>query len=300
MLDPIPVPPLLRDAIQPLATRLHLLTLPLHIHEIVLSYALYNLIDTVLAPLISRRLFPNHYRAFSRRTQLQWNMHVTSLVNSTFISLAAIYVLYADVDRLSDTWEQRMWGYTGAGGMVQAFGAGFFIWDLQICAANVKTLGVPDLVHALMGFIISFLGFRPFGLFYGIQYALVELSTPFVNFHWFLNKLNKAGSTLQLVNGMILITVFGCCRLLWGSYMTKTFFGDVWTALHAPRSSWTTYNYSPTQKPLVLQHHAEWWVGIVFLATHTVVMSLSIFWFGKMIATMRRPYAGSNGKRKAK
>jgi len=82
--------------------------------------------------------------------------------------------------------------------------------------------------------------------------------------------------------------------------MTKTFFGDVWTALHAPRSSWTTYNYSPTQKPLVLQHQAEWWVGIVFLATHTVVMSLSIFWFSKMIATMRRHYAGSGGKRKAK
>ncbi len=142
-----------------MATKLHLLTLPLHIHEIVLSYALYNFIDAVLAPLISSRLLSNQYRAFSRRTQLQWNMHVTSLVNSTFISLAAIYVLCADVDRLSDTWEQRLWGYTGAGDMVQAFGAGFFIWDVQICAANVQTLGVTDLVHASMGLIISFLGF---------------------------------------------------------------------------------------------------------------------------------------------
>lgn len=130
MLDPIPVPPLVRNSFRPRANILHLHTLPLHGHEILLSYALYNFINVVLAPTFSARLFLSSYCAFPRRTQLHQNIHVTSLVNSTFISLAALYVLYADLDRSSDSWEEWLWGYTGAGGMVQAFGAGYFLWDL--------------------------------------------------------------------------------------------------------------------------------------------------------------------------
>jgi hypothetical protein len=140
---------------------------------------------------------------------------------------------------------------------------------------------------------------RPFGLYYGIQYALLELSTPFVNIHWFLNKLHKAGSKLQLVNGVILIVVFGCCRLIWGSYMTVVFFRDVWAALHALRPSRTSYEYSLAEKPLVLQHQAQWWVAAMFLVTHAIVMALSVFWFCKMIATARNHFARHGSKRKA-
>lgn len=116
MLDPIPVPPFLRDSIEPL-TNLH--TLPLHIHEVLLSYALYTLLNAFLAPSLSLLFLPTAYAQLSRRTQLQWNIHVTSFVNSTFVSVAALYVLFADRDRRSGTWEERMWGYTGLGGMVQ-------------------------------------------------------------------------------------------------------------------------------------------------------------------------------------
>ena len=125
-------------------------------------------------------------------------------------------------------------------------------------------------------------------LYYGIQYALVELSTPFVNIHWFLNKLNRAGSTFQIINGILLIAIFACCRLIWGSYLTFVFFRDVWTALHARKSSWTEYNYSPFEQPLILEHRAAWWLAGMFMVSNAVVMSLSAFWFTKMIATIRQ------------
>lgn len=159
MLDPIPVPPSLRDYIEPLTNLLHLHTLPLHIHEVLLSYIFYTILNTLLAPYISALLLPTTYAQFPRRTQLQWNMHVTSFVNSTLVSAAALYVLFVDRDRLSETWEERMWGYTGLGGMVQAFGAGYFVWDLQICLKNVEVLGVTDLLHAAVALSIAILGF---------------------------------------------------------------------------------------------------------------------------------------------
>ena len=73
--------------------------------------------------------------------------------------MAALYVLYVDQDRLSETWEERMWGYTGLGGMVQAFGAGYFVWDVQVCLSNLETLGMTDLLHAVVALSIAILGF---------------------------------------------------------------------------------------------------------------------------------------------
>jgi hypothetical protein len=129
---------------------------------------------------------------------------------------------------------------------------------------------------------------RPFGPYYGIQYGLVELSTPFVNIHWFLGKMGLAGSKIQMVNGIVLMVTFASCRLLWGSYMTFTFFGDVFTAVQADRPSFTLYDYSPSESPLALEHRAPGWVAVAFMCTHTVVMSLSVFWFSKMVAAVRK------------
>ena len=88
------------------------------------------------------------------------------------------------------------------------------------------------------------------------------------------------------------------CRLLWGSYLTFVFFRDVWTALHAPQSSWTEYNYAPSEKPLVLEHQAPWWLATMFMIANAVVMSLSAFWFTKMIATMRKHIESSGREKK--
>ena len=159
MLDPIPVPASLRDGLSPLTNVLHLHTLPLHIHQVLLSYVFYNIVNAVLSPRFSSYLFPRTYGTFSPSARMRWDMHVTSLVNSTLVSVAAIYVIYADQDRLYQTWEERMWGYTGLGGMVQAMGAGYFVWDVQVCALKTKILGTMELVHAIVALTIAMLGF---------------------------------------------------------------------------------------------------------------------------------------------
>jgi hypothetical protein len=120
-----------------------------------------------------------------------------------------------------------------------------------------------------------------------------------VNIHWFLGKMGLAGSKIQMVNGIVLMITFASCRLLWGTYMTFTFFGDVWTAVQADKPSFTLYDYSPSEPPLALEHRAPGWVAVAFMCTHTVVMSLSIFWFSKMVATVRK-HGKSKGDGKEK
>ncbi len=56
-------------------------------------------------------------------------------------------------------WEERVWGYTGAGGLIQAFAAGYFVWDFGICARNVDIFGWGMLAHAVSALVVFGLGF---------------------------------------------------------------------------------------------------------------------------------------------
>lgn len=62
--------------------------------------------------------------------------------------------------------EERIWGYTGALGMTQAFAAGYFIWDVKISATNVGLLGWGSLAHAVSALLITSLGFVSFAPLY--------------------------------------------------------------------------------------------------------------------------------------
>ena len=159
MRDPLPAPLLLAKSTVPLANALSLRTLPFHTHEILPSFALYNILHIYIAPTISTRLFPQTYPSFPRRTKDNWNIHLVSLLQSTFISTLALSVMYLDKERRRMGPVQRVWGYTGATGMVQGFSAGYFLWDLGVCMADVGAHGWGALTHAAAALTVSLLGF---------------------------------------------------------------------------------------------------------------------------------------------
>lgn len=55
--------------------------------------------------------------------------------------------------------KERVWGYTGATGMVQGFSAGYFLWDLVMCAKYLDVQGLGSLMHAASALAVSLLGF---------------------------------------------------------------------------------------------------------------------------------------------
>src|ERR1700712_5378840 len=98
MIDPFPLPnPVwLQKATQPFADYFHLTTLPLHIHEVLGSFLGYTFINLVVAPILSRWLFPVQYGKLSRARKINWDVHVVSLVQSTFINFLALWVMWTD------------------------------------------------------------------------------------------------------------------------------------------------------------------------------------------------------------
>lgn len=159
MRDLIPPIPLLSEAITPFAEYFGLTTLPLHIHEVLVSFVAYTVINKILAPIISTFLFPVKYPALSPEKKFNWDVHVVSLCQSITVNTAALYVILYDEERAGMTWQERVWGYTGASGMIQGLASGYFLWDLVITLQNVKMFGPGMLAHAISALTVFSFGF---------------------------------------------------------------------------------------------------------------------------------------------
>ncbi|CAF9930016.1 hypothetical protein IMSHALPRED_008067 [Imshaugia aleurites] len=273
MRDPIPPPRTLINLTNPLARTLSLRTLPLHAHEILPSFTLYTYLHSSLIPFASRHLFPQIYPSLAPRTKTAWNARAVSLLSSCVLNTAALSVIYLDRERWAMGPRGRVWGYTGASGMVQGFAAGYFLWDLAVCAGNVEVHGPGALMHAVSALAVSLLGFRPFCNYYGLNFVLYELSTPFLNVHWFMDKLGMTGSTAQLVNGIALVATFGASRLVWGTYQSVRMYQDMWIAFEAPGGL-------PVPP----------WLALAYVVSNTTLSVLNFYWFGRMITTLRKRF----------
>jgi hypothetical protein len=313
MLDPFPPPPLpLLNAIKPLADRLSLPTLPLHIHEILFAALLYTVTCNILSPLISSLVFPNTYPRFSRRAKLNWDIHVVSFVQACIINGLSLYAIWFDEERKSwrastrEGWEGRLWGYYGFGGLCQSFALGYFLWDLCMCSLHIDIFGVGMLAHAISAVAVFGLGYRPYIYFSAPIFLLYELSSPFLNIHWFCDKLNLTGTIYQAINGAFLVGTFFGCRIVWGLYSSAWVFKDMFLlvrkghsdfGLRVPSGQLRSYSTEellriandPIGQTTAFNYelYTPVWIPFVYLISNLVLNSLNIFWFGKMIQTIR-------------
>jgi hypothetical protein len=161
MLDPFPIPRPegLVKYVEPVANLLSLKTLPLHFHEVMAAFTLYHVTYRYVSPAFSRFFFPRIYSSLNTRTKLNWDVHIVSFVQSMLICGLALWVMWTDkeLNQMDNT--ERVHGYTGASGLIQAFAAGYFLWDLVITARNVKIFGVGMLLHAISALCVFSLGF---------------------------------------------------------------------------------------------------------------------------------------------
>jgi len=116
------------------------------------------------------------------------------------------------------------------------------------------------------------------------------------------------GSNAQFYNGIVLITSFFFSRLVWGTYRTFHVFSDIWKAMEYQKTiegriwldniatNTTSKLYSavgtePQAEVLrFAKHEVPMWLVITYLGSNIVLMCLKIYWFGKMIETIRKRF----------
>jgi hypothetical protein len=157
---------------------------------------------------------------------------------------------------------------------------------------------------------------RPFLNYYGSTFILYELSSPFLNIHWFFDKLHMTGSKAQWYNGILLLASFFSCRLVWGTYQSVRVYQDVWRALQSGPMNVTEGIARRMTSPLVLGvlndgkgvvkaneevlKYAEGnvvptWLAVTYLSSNLVLNSLNFYWFGKMVETVRSRFRSTEG-----
>lgn len=70
-------------------------------------------------------------------------------------------------------------------------------------------------------------------MYYGPIFLFFELSTPFLNLHWFATHL-PAGfvpEIVQAINGVLLLSTFFGARILWGFYSVGKLASELWVVL---------------------------------------------------------------------
>jgi hypothetical protein len=331
MLDYFPLPKsvFLQERIAvPLAEKFNLPTLPDHIHEVLFAALLYHFILVVVSPWLSTLLFPKSYPALSRRTKFNWDIHVVSFFQSIIVCSLALYDMFYCEERPLMTWRERVFGYTGSEALIQAFATGYFVWDLYICGRYINMFGPGMLAHAVSALNVYSCGYvsengpwhstshtdlklqRPFVNFYSPSFILYELSSPFLNIHWFCDKLDMTGSTIQFINGIALLGSFFGARIVYGSYASVSLFYDIYQALQF-------YKANPTTPPLdksvfrvtagvAAQEVVKYapatayipqllWIG--YLASNGTLHLLNFYWFGQMITALRKRFDPPLGTR---
>ena len=337
MLDPFPIPPpesfRLYQAITRVANSFNLPTLPLHAHEVLFALVFYDFVAQTLGPFVSARLFPQTYPKLNDRTKINWAVHVVSFVQSIIINALSLYVILYDEERKGwrgdENWEKRIWGYTGLTGLTQSFALGYFLWDLYMSSRYLHIFGLGDLAHAICCCVMFTVGFvrlfsinilmhrlissqRPFVHFYCPVFLLHELSSPFLNIHWFCDKLGLTGSTFQAANGVLLTATFFGCRLVWGTHGSIAVGRDVYRAV---TTGYTTPQYlgdkiaqSPSfgdmNDPIgqttafMKVRYLPLWLGASYLIVNLLLTLLNYYWFFQMIQAIRKrfdPPLGTKG-----
>ncbi|RXW19629.1 hypothetical protein EST38_g6214 [Candolleomyces aberdarensis] len=148
----------------------------------------------------------------------------------------------------------------------------YFIWDTFDAIINFVDAGF--VIHGVACTLIYAMSFRPFVAYYGTRCLLWEISTFFLNIHWFLDKTNRTGSNLQLINGIALLFTFFSVRLVYGGSISYQFF---LTLLGAWRS-------------------VPWSYTFTFGLANFALQGLNWLWFSKMIAAIRKRFGGDERK----
>jgi hypothetical protein len=173
----------LAHLIRPVADKLELSTLPFHIHHILGAFLLYEGLFLLVSPALSNTvLFPKTYKRLDRRSRINWDCHVVSMVQSLVINAMAIHVLLYDAERqkavpsLADphaNWRERLWGYSAGAGRVQSFATGYFLWDLAASIEYFDILGASSVIHAVAALGITCLGYVGFAILSACKAALM-------------------------------------------------------------------------------------------------------------------------------
>ncbi|KAL1755960.1 TLC domain-containing protein [Schizophyllum commune] len=264
---------------------LRLTRLPRFLPLIIASLLFFTSIHVLVSPICTKVLAPRTYRGLrGRRGRNAWNIHVVSMVHALIVVPLAMRCLYSP-----SLAANRIHGWDYDAAIAHSVAVGYFLWDTADAIINFVDLGF--VAHGSLGslgrppytILTRSLYFRhglppglrplrPFVLYYGVRCLLWEISTIFLNIHWFLDKLGKTGSTAQKINGVLLLASFFGVRIVYGGMVSAQFLTELYT----------------------IRRDVSTTVCVVYGGGNILLQGLNWFWFFKMIQALQKRFSAGD------
>ncbi|KAI4294249.1 hypothetical protein K525DRAFT_244259 [Schizophyllum commune Loenen D] len=245
---------------------LRLTRLPRFLPLIIASLLFFTSIHVLVSPICTKVLAPRTYRGLrGRRGRNAWNIHVVSMVHALIVVPLAMRCLYSP-----SLAANRIHGWDYDAAIAHSVAVGYFLWDTADAIINFVDLGF--VAHGMACLLVYGLSYRPFVLYYGVRCLLWEISTIFLNIHWFLDKLGKTGSTAQKINGALLLASFFGVRIVYGGMVSAQFLTELYT----------------------IRRDVSTTVCVVYGGGNILLQGLNWFWFFKMIQAFQKRFSAGD------
>lgn len=222
-------------------------------------------ISSIACPI----LFPKTYPKNKAKSD-DWDLHVVGWAYSIIATPLALYlILHPSPEIIKD----QVYGFSIREARLSALATGYFLWDLSVSAMHIQTQGLGFFLHGAGCFLAFLFTLKPFLMYCGPNFLIWELSTIFLNIHWYLDKFGMTGSTFQLINGFFLLSAYISARLLWGTYQSYA----LCVMLFGKGSDPTVSN-----------------VKFVYAGINIMLNGLNFFWFRSMVNALRKRFNKSD------
>jgi len=222
--------------------------------------------------MLSARLAPSVYNDKTPLVQrLNWDIRVASTVHALIVGTAALWLI--NTSSPAQLSQASLYSNRFSVGTVIALSAGYFIWDSYVCIHLFGVYGAGYLLHGLLTALLYTNGLFPFSQYWGLIFLLFELSTPFVNLHWWFDKVGMSGSKAQVINGLVVLLLFFGVRLVFG--MTKSY-----QYIVIMYSAWLDPGWH------ALQDGGFVYRCVFYSAAAVILNCLNVYWFAAMVRSI--------------
>ncbi|KAJ1991815.1 hypothetical protein GGI25_003176 [Coemansia spiralis] len=214
-----------------------------------------------LAGVITPLLFSSMWSRMKKVNRYKWCVRKVSTCHAAYMVTRSLVVIANTKLR-----NNPVHGSDAVAESAYAVTLGYFLWDIINTYQNIDVNGWQFMIHGIMSFGVYLLSFSPLLQYYGACFMMFEISTLFLNVHNSLEDLNLQDFILYFINGMALVSSFFFARIVYGTMISI----NVWRELA---------NSTLPINPLAS--------GFIKLA-NIVLLSLSYYWFGVIIMTVKR------------
>lgn len=185
-----------------------------HLRTLIASFIVCILLERISGYLFSW-LYQDLYDKQTKKAKKDWQCHFVAFVHSVIVIVPSFYLYFYD-----PIGKYNIFNYHPLVGELHALSAGYFLWD---SITSIHLGSVSFTLHGVACLIMMLSSFQPFLMNFGPGFLLFELSTPFVNINWFMDRVPNWKTTgYYYANGILLVLTFFLARIVLGNLMLKS------------------------------------------------------------------------------